>query len=78
MDNHEQEEEKNHNRKQKSDELRPNARKLQSKQTEETVTVNMMASKVGEKRTQEALVTSDRKSFTTGLHNILDANLLGS
>ena len=37
----------------------------------------MIASKVGEKRTQEAPVISDRKSFTTCLHNILDADLLG-
>ena len=42
-----------------------------------TVRVNMKASKVGKKRTQEAPVTSDRKSFTTGLHNIHDVDLLG-
>ena len=39
----------------------------------------MIASKVGEKRTQEAPVpfTISRKSFATGLHNILDADLQG-
>ena len=42
-----------------------------------TVRVNMIASKLGKKRTQEAPVNSNRKSFTTGLHNILDADLLG-
>ena len=42
-----------------------------------TLRVNMIASKVGKKRTQEAPVTSDMKSFTTGLHNILDTDLLG-
>ena len=42
-----------------------------------SVRVNMIARKIGEKRTPEAPVTSDKKSFTAGLHNILDADLLG-
>ena len=36
----------------------------------------MIERKVGEKRTQEAPITLDRKSFATGLQNILDADLL--
>ena len=42
-----------------------------------SVRVNLIASKVGKKRTAEALVTSDKNSFTTGFRSILDADLLG-
>ena len=42
-----------------------------------TVRVNMIADKVGKKKEQEAPVNTNKKSFTTGLHNILDADLLG-
>ena len=41
-----------------------------------TVRVNMISSKVGNKKAQEAPVNTDKKSFTTGHHNILDADLL--
>ena len=37
----------------------------------------MIADKVEKKKTQEAPVNTHKKSFTTGLHNILDADLLG-
>ena len=42
-----------------------------------TVRVNSIADKVGKKKEQEAPVNTNKKSFTTGLHNILDAYLLG-
>ena len=42
-----------------------------------TVRVNMIAGKVGKKKEQEAPVNTHKKSFTTSLHNILDADLLG-
>ena len=42
-----------------------------------TVRVNMIADKVRKKKEQEAPVKTIKKSFTTGLHNILDADLLG-
>ena len=42
-----------------------------------TMRVNMIANEIGEKRTKEAPVTSDRNFFTTGIHKILDADLLG-
>ena len=42
-----------------------------------TVRVNMIASKNEKKKTQEAPVNTHKKSFTKGLHNILDADLLG-
>ena len=42
-----------------------------------TVRVNMIADKVEKKKTQEAPVNTHKKSFTTGLRNILDADLLG-
>ena len=50
---------------------------VRTNRLKKTVRVNMIARKVGKRSTQEAPVTSDRKSFTTGLHNILDADLLG-
>ena len=42
-----------------------------------TVRVNMIASKFEIRRLQKNPVNTDRKSFTTGLHNILDADRLG-
>ena len=42
-----------------------------------TVRVNMIADKVEKKKTQEAPVNTHKKSFTTGLRKILDADLLG-
>ena len=42
-----------------------------------TVRVNMIADKVGKKKEQEAPVNTNKKSFTIGLHYILDADLLG-
>ena len=42
-----------------------------------TVRVNMIADKVEKKKEQEAPVNTHKKSFTAGLHNILDADLLG-
>ena len=50
--------------------------KFRVNMVKKSVGVNMIARKVGEKRTPEAPVTSDKKSFTAGLHNILDADLL--
>ena len=42
-----------------------------------SVRVTLIAGKVGKKRTPEAIVRSDKNSFTIGFQSILEADLLG-